>query len=71
LKGVVVIEEHNVYCGISSIIARSISEFISVPIKSIGIENSFGQSGPRDVLLNHYGLNKETIIKKIQDILHF
>ncbi len=71
IKGLVVIEEHNIYCGVSSIVARIISEFLSLPIKSIGINNSFGQSGPRDVLLNHYGLNKETIVNKIQKILSF
>jgi len=68
VKGVVVIEEHNIYCGFGSIIARIISENNPKIIKFVGINNSFGESGKRKELLNSYGLNVETIIEQIKKI---
>jgi len=68
-KGVVTLEEHNIYCGFGSILARIISEYFPMPMKFIGIEESFGQSGNREKLLNFYGLNKEKIMEKIKNLL--
>lgn len=68
-KGIVIIEEHNIYCGFGSILARILSETHPIPMKFIGVENSFGQSGTRESLLNFYGLNKENIIKQVKDLL--
>jgi transketolase len=69
VKGIVVIEEHNIYCGFGSIIARIVSENIPKTIKFVGINNSFGESGKREDILNHYGLNVETIIEQIKKII--
>lgn len=70
VKGIVVIEEHNIYCGVGSILARIISENNPVPLKFIGIDNSFIQSGNRDQLLNAYSLNEKHIKQKIIDLLN-
>ena len=69
MKGVVIIEEHNLYCGFGSILARIISEKYPIPLKFIGVNNTFGQSGKRKQLLDTYGLNYENIKKQIQDLL--
>ncbi len=69
LKGIIVIEEHNLYCGVGSIIARILSEDLNLPMRFIGIENSFGQSGKREVLLDKYGLNFKTLKEKIKTFL--
>ena len=69
VKGIVVIEEHNIYCGFGSIIARIVSENNPKTIKFVGINNSFGESGKREVLLNSYGLNVETIMEQIKKII--
>ena len=68
IKGIIIIEEHNIYCGFGSIISRIISENSPIPIKFIGIRNSFGESGERETLLNHYGYNLENIKKQIKEI---
>lgn len=68
-KGVVTLEEHNIYCGFGSILARIISEYSPMPMRFIGIEESFGQSGNREKLLNFYGLNKKKIMEKIKNLL--
>ena len=69
IKGVVSLEEHNIYCGFGSILARIISESFPLPMKFIGIEESYGQSGNRKKLLEFYGLNKKNIKEKIKDLL--
>ncbi len=69
LKGIVVVEEHNIYCGFGSMIARKISKNFPIIMKFVGMDNSFGQSGNRDTLLEYYGINEENIKKKIQEIL--
>ncbi|MEJ2278449.1 MAG: transketolase C-terminal domain-containing protein, partial [Candidatus Lokiarchaeota archaeon] len=47
LKGLVIIEEHNIYCGLGSIISRIISTEIPILMRYIGVENTFGESGKR------------------------
>ena len=32
----------------------------------VGVEDTFGRSGPAEELLNLYGLNTENIIKKLK-----
>ncbi|MFX1316555.1 MAG: transketolase family protein [Promethearchaeota archaeon] len=71
MNGIVTIEEHNIYCGFGSILARIISENCPLRIKFIGIEDSFGQSGNRDKVLNFYGLNEQNIKNKIELLLKY
>ncbi|MFX1320913.1 MAG: transketolase family protein [Promethearchaeota archaeon] len=68
-KGVVVIEEHNIYCGVGSILARIISENNPLPMKFIGVDNSFGESGKRELLLDTYSLNVKNIKEKIIELI--
>jgi len=69
MKAIIVIEEHNVYCGLGSIVARIITEVYPIKIKCIGIEDSFGSSGNREDLLNFFRLNTEKIIEEVKLML--
>ena len=69
MKGITIIEEHNLYCGFGSILARIISEKNPIQMKFLGVNNSFGQSGKRKQLLDTYGLNYENVKEQIQDLL--
>ncbi|HDZ17011.1 hypothetical protein LCGC14_2208390 [marine sediment metagenome] len=68
-KGIIVLEEHNIYCGFGSILARIISENYPLPMRFIGVNDTFGESGRRELLLNAYGLNYKVVSEKIQDLL--
>ena len=70
-KGLIVLEEHNTYCGFGSILAKIISENYPLPMRFIGINNAFGESGRRESLLDSYGLNEREISKNIHQILKF
>ncbi|MFX1502631.1 MAG: transketolase family protein [Promethearchaeota archaeon] len=69
VNGIVVLEEHNNYCGFGSIIARIISKKFAKTIRSLGINNSFGHSGKRDTLLNMYNLNEKELKKQIKKLI--
>ncbi|MFX0032333.1 MAG: transketolase family protein [Candidatus Hodarchaeota archaeon] len=70
MKGIVVIEEHNIYCGFCSIIARILSQKQSLPMKFLAINDSFIQSGSREKLLDAYGLNITNIKDKLLELIN-
>jgi len=61
IKGIMVIEEHNIYCGIGSIVSRILSESRPLPMRFIGVNESFGKSGTRMENLDYYGINLNNI----------
>jgi transketolase len=69
LRGIVVLEEHNVYCGLGSIIARLISLRNPKKMRFLGPKNSFGESGKREKLLEKYGFNYRNLSKNISELL--
>lgn len=60
-KGFVVCEEHSIIGGLGSAVAEVLSEKRPLPIKRVGIKDSFGQSGSPSELLKAYGLLPEDI----------
>ncbi|MFW9936253.1 MAG: transketolase family protein [Candidatus Thorarchaeota archaeon] len=69
LKGMVIIEEHNVYCGFGSILARIISKYMPLDLQFIGINESFGESGKRETLLDTYGMNIQKVKESVSSLL--
>ena len=69
LKGVIVIEEHNIYCGFGSIISRIVSK-TKIPVNFIGINDTFITSGPRDKLLEANGFNIKNIKIKLLELMN-
>ncbi len=53
---VITLEEHNIIGGLGSAVAEVLGEYRPTPLKRVGLEDSFGQSGAPDMLLEHYGL---------------
>ncbi|MDB4992286.1 MAG: tktA [Parcubacteria group bacterium] len=53
---VITIEEHQVAGGFGSAICEFLAETYPVPVKRLGIQDVFGQSGEPNELLEHYGL---------------
>ncbi len=58
---VITIEEHQVAGGLGSAVAECLSTHYPVPIKRLGIDDQFGQSGTPEELLAHYGLSSAHI----------
>jgi len=69
INKILIIEEHNVYCGISGISARILSETSPKLIKTIGVNDTFGESGKRELVLKKYGFTYENLKNQIKSLL--
>ncbi len=66
---IVTCEEHTVYGGLGSAVAEIVSQNCPVPLKMIGIDNQFGQSGSNEELMNFYKLTSEDIKLAVKRLL--
>lgn len=66
---VVTIEEHSVIGGLGSAICDVLSEKAPTKVMKIGMNDVFGESGPAVELIKKYGLDAESIYKRIQAFL--
>jgi transketolase len=67
--GVVTAEEHSVMMGMGSAVAMCLVENFHVPMKRVGIPDTFGESGGCDELMAKYGLTVENIVEAAHDVL--
>ena len=63
---VVTVEEHSVIGGLGSAVADVLSEKEPTRMIKIGINDVFGESGPAVELIKKYGLDAESIYKKVK-----
>ena len=67
---VVSCEEHNVIGGLGESISRLLSENNPCPMKIIGVNDTFGESGKPLDLLEKYKLDPNTIKKAVKDLIN-
>ena len=67
---VVSCEEHNVIGGLGESISRLLSENNPCPMKIIGVNDTFGESGKPLDLLEKYKLDPNTIKKAVTDLIN-
>ncbi len=61
---IVTAEEHNVIGGLGDAVCDAVCEEYPVPVVKVGVEDTFGKSGPAVDLLHIFGLDADNIIKK-------
>lgn len=61
---IVTAEEHSIIGGLGSAVADVVCETMPVPVLRVGVEDTFGKSGPATELLSIYGLCAENIVSK-------
>ncbi|MDW7657417.1 MAG: transketolase C-terminal domain-containing protein [Bacillota bacterium] len=66
---VVSIEEHSIIGGLGGAVAEVLSEDCPVRLKRIGIQDSFGESGSYDELLERFGLSARRIVETVRSWL--
>ena len=66
---VVTVEEHSVIGGLGSAVCEVLSRKSPTPVKMIGIQDCFGESGPAAVLLEKYGLSAEGIYTSVKEFI--
>lgn len=63
---VVTVEEHSVVGGLGGAVSEVLSEQAPTRLMRIGINDVFGESGPAAELIAKYGLDAESIYKKVK-----
>ena len=66
---VVTVEEHSVIGGLGSAVCDALAEKAPTPVKKIGIQDVFGESGPAVELVKKYGLDADSIYKEVKSFV--
>ncbi|MCR5603239.1 MAG: transketolase family protein [Lachnospiraceae bacterium] len=66
---VVTAEEHSVIGGLGSAVCDCLSEKLPTPVKKIGMQDVFGESGSAAALIHKYQLDAEGIYNQIKEFL--
>ncbi|MBS5865568.1 MAG: transketolase family protein [Coriobacteriaceae bacterium] len=66
---VVTVEEHSIIGGLGSAVCDALAEKYPVPVRKIGMNDIFGESGPAVELLVKYGLSAQNIVSQVTDFL--
>ncbi|HIX77923.1 MAG TPA: transketolase family protein [Candidatus Fusicatenibacter merdavium] len=66
---VVTVEEHSVIGGLGSAVCDVLCEKAPTPVKKIGMQDVFGESGPAVALLHKYGLDGEGIYRQVKEYM--
>ncbi|MDB5244164.1 MAG: transketolase, transketolase [Parcubacteria group bacterium] len=69
VPAVVTIEEHQAHGGFGSAIAECLAQSHPLPMRILGVQDQFGQSGTPEELLRHYELDSESIVKAAKSLL--
>jgi transketolase len=68
-RAVVTAEEHNILGGLGETIAGLLARKMPAPIEMVGVNDSFGESGPVPELIVKYGLDTVNVIDAVKAVL--
>lgn len=63
---VVTVEEHSVIGGLGGAVAEVLAEQAPTKMLRIGVNDTFGESGPAKELIEKYGLDAKSIYEKVK-----
>ncbi len=66
---VVTVEEHSVIGGLGSAVCDVLSENLPTPVKKIGVQDVFGESGSAGELVKKFGLDGESVYKTVKEFV--
>lgn len=66
---VVTVEEHSVIGGLGSAVCDCLSEKLPTPVKKVGMQDVFGESGSAAALVEKYGLDAEGVFRSVKEFL--
>ncbi len=68
-RAIVTAENNIIYGGLGSAVAEVLVEKYPVPMKRVGVGNTFAESGPYLEVIDKYGLTARHIVKAVKDVL--
>ena len=66
---IITCEEHSIIGGLGEAVCSALCEKHPVPVRRIGVNDEFGESGPAVALLKEYGLCADHIVEVAKDFL--
>lgn len=66
---IITVEEHQIAGGMGSAVAECLAKHYPVPMKFIGVDDQFGQSGTPEELVEHYGMGKDAIVEAVKNLI--
>ncbi len=66
---IVTAEEHNFLGGLGESVARTLTQYHPAPQEFVATDDTFGESGTADQLMEKYGLNNKAIEKAVSQVL--
>ena len=66
---VITVEEHSIIGGLGGAVSEALSENCPVRLKRIGLQDTFGESGPYNSLLGKHGLTSARIESEVMRLL--
>lgn len=66
---IVTAEEHQIAGGLGSAVAEVVTNHFPVPIKRVGMDDTFGESGTPKELMKKFGLTPENIKKAVLEVI--
>ncbi|CAN5580172.1 transketolase family protein [soil metagenome] len=68
-NAVVTAEDHSIIGGLGGAVAEVLSELHPTKMRRVGIQDTFGESGPNDALLEKYGLTPQHMVESVRVLL--
>jgi transketolase len=62
-------EEHSIIGGLGSLVAEVLAEHCPIPMKRVGIRDTFAESGTPDDLLRKYGLTADDVVLAALEVI--
>lgn len=66
---VVTVEDHQINCGLGSAVCEALGERTPVPVKRIGLKDTFAESGEYEQLLEKYGMSAADIVRACENVI--
>ncbi len=67
---VVTVEEHSIIGGLGSAVCEALAETVPTQVLRIGVNDVFGESGPAKALIAKYGLDAESIYRRVKEYVN-
>jgi transketolase len=68
-QAVVTVEEHQITGGLGGAVAEVLSKKAPVPQEFVGLQNTFGESGPPYELIEKYGMGAKDIVRAVKKVI--
>lgn len=61
-KKVITVESHSIIGGLGGVVCETLATHLPTPVRRLGVQDRFGQSGTGEALFKEYGIDAEAII---------